>query len=57
MFKWDPVFNQSIIFEMIFAKRLGTLLRPVRRPLFNFAAEVEKPKAKGLKPQKAASTE
>jgi F0F1-type ATP synthase alpha subunit len=42
---------------MIFARRIGTLLRPAKRPLFNFAVEADKPRPKGLKPQKAPNTE
>jgi F-type H+-transporting ATPase subunit beta len=33
---------------MIFARRLGTFLRSAKRPLFNFAVETEKPKARDL---------
>lgn len=40
-------FHQSIILEMIFTRRLGSLLKPAQRSLFNFA--VEGVKAKGAK--------
>lgn len=40
---------------MILARRLGALLKPARRSVFNFANEAEKPKPKASKPLKAAS--